>query len=87
MRAGGGDERNLTRNGAGDGDPVFSPGGGAIAFQSNRAGNFEIYLMRADGSHVRRLTHRRARTSPRPSRRAAGGSPSRAATTATGTST
>jgi TolB protein len=32
------------------------PGGG-IAFSSDRAGNFEIFMMNTDGSHIRRLTN------------------------------
>jgi WD40-like Beta Propeller Repeat len=36
--------------------PVWSPDRHRIAFQSNRDGNWEIYVMRADGSGVRRLT-------------------------------
>jgi Tol biopolymer transport system component len=55
--------RPLTRNGTtADGAPIqdeapsWSPDGRLIAFASNRAGQFEIYVMRADGTHVRRLT-------------------------------
>src|SRR5690348_1329725 len=36
-------------------DPVVR--NGPIAFAGDRTGNFEIYRMRQDGSHVRRLTH------------------------------
>jgi len=32
------------------------PDGSKIAFGSNRDGNFEIYVMDADGSHQTRLT-------------------------------
>lgn len=35
----------------------WSPKGGAIAFQSTRDGNDEIYSMNADGSELVRLTH------------------------------
>jgi Tol biopolymer transport system component len=35
---------------------AFSPDGARIAFGSSRDGGFEIYVMNADGSHVRRLT-------------------------------
>lgn len=37
-------------------DPVWSPDGTKIAFQSNRAGNYEIYTMDADGANQQRLT-------------------------------
>ena len=36
--------------------PRWSPDGRHLAFASNRTGNFDIYTMDADGSHVRRLT-------------------------------
>jgi len=42
-----------------DEDPVWSPDGAYIAFQSDRDGNFEIYAMRADGSEQRNLSKAR----------------------------
>jgi Tol biopolymer transport system component len=36
--------------------PAWSPDGTRIAFQSNRTGDHEIYVMNADGSGVRQLT-------------------------------
>jgi len=36
--------------------PVYSPDGKRIAFMSKADGNFEIYVMNADGSHLIRLT-------------------------------
>jgi dipeptidyl aminopeptidase/acylaminoacyl peptidase len=36
--------------------PCFSPNGKQITFSSTRHGNYEIYVMKADGSEVRRLT-------------------------------
>src|SRR5262245_24693291 len=36
--------------------PAWSPDGQSIAFQSNRAGNMDIYVMAADGSNPIRLT-------------------------------
>ena len=39
-----------------DGRPMFSPDGRLIAFNSNRDGIYEVYVMHADGSDVRRLT-------------------------------
>lgn len=38
-------------------DPTYSPDGHRVAFISHRDGNAEVYLMDADGSHERRLTH------------------------------
>src|SRR5688572_15510070 len=37
--------------------PHWSPDGRRIAYQSNRTGNSEIYVMNADGSGVVQLTH------------------------------
>ena len=36
--------------------PAWSPDGRQIAFYSERDGNWEIYLMNADGSGLTRLT-------------------------------
>jgi Tol biopolymer transport system component len=38
--------------------PVWSPGGEFISFTSKRDGDYEIYIIRADGSGLRRLTRR-----------------------------
>ena len=37
-------------------DPAWSPDGSSIAFASRRAGSFDIYAMRSDGTGTRRLT-------------------------------
>ncbi|MCS6843362.1 MAG: hypothetical protein NZ528_03425 [Caldilineales bacterium] len=46
----------LTNNPSSDGLPVWSPNGQWIAFRSDRDGAWGIYVMRADGSNVRKLT-------------------------------
>jgi Tol biopolymer transport system component len=53
---------NLTGGKAGNNAfPYFSPDGRWIVFRSGRDGNHEIYLMDADGTNPRRLTHDNAR--------------------------
>lgn len=49
-------EKRLTVRRRFDVTPTFSPDGSLIAFTSNLDGNWEIYMMRADGSHILRLT-------------------------------
>jgi Tol biopolymer transport system component len=52
------DWTNLTGNSlGGDEYPAWSPDGTKIAFHSHRDGNWEIYVMNADGSEQTRLTH------------------------------
>ncbi|MCP4507693.1 MAG: hypothetical protein GY826_15050, partial [Fuerstiella sp.] len=36
--------------------PAVSPDGRQIAFVSTRTGNYDIFLMNIDGSHVRQIT-------------------------------
>jgi TolB protein len=59
MNVDGSNLRNLTNHPADDGLPAWSPDGQQIVFASNRHGNVaehvELYVMRADGSAVRRL--------------------------------
>ena len=38
-------------------DPAFSPDGRSIAYASDRAGNFDIWVQAIDGSQPRQLTH------------------------------
>jgi TolB protein len=64
VNADGSDRRQLTnhpyRNGAfvdGNRNPAWSPDGTRIAFQSNHDGNWEIYVMNADGSGQTNLTN------------------------------
>jgi Tol biopolymer transport system component len=43
--------------------PTWSPDGSQIAFTSNRGGDFDIYVMKSDGSDQRRLTNMAGRDS------------------------
>jgi TolB protein len=52
---------NLTNNPADDVWPAWSPDGKKIAFQSNRDGNLEIYVMNADGTGPLNVTNNPAR--------------------------
>ena len=48
---------NLSSNPAWDADPAWSPDFRRIAFASDRDGNFDIWVMNADGSNQINLTH------------------------------
>ena len=66
MDANGGNIRNLTEHPGRDRHPMWSPNGRQIVFSSIRvgnfgdgnfdAGNYDIYIMSADGKNIRRLT-------------------------------
>ena len=49
--------RRLTINRRSDWHPSWSPDGERIAFASDREGNFEIYVINADGKNLQRLTN------------------------------
>jgi Tol biopolymer transport system component len=51
---------NLTNNSVDDRVPAWSPDGSRIAFATNRDGNYEIYMMKVDGSDLVNLTNRPA---------------------------
>jgi Tol biopolymer transport system component len=53
----------LTDTTEGDFEPNWSPDGSKIVFTSGRDGNFEIYVMNADGSAPKRLTKKGPRDS------------------------
>ena len=55
MSADGSRQKNLTRHGARDGAPVWSPTGKHIAFHSDRDGIRDIYIMDPDGKNVRKV--------------------------------
>jgi TolB protein len=51
----------LTSDGSIDTSPSYSPDGGRIVFESDRAGTQQLYTMNADGSGVKRLTFGKGR--------------------------
>jgi TolB protein len=67
MRPDGSRQRNLTNNTDADFIPAYSPDGKRIAFAHHPLGpqypnpvvNAELYIMNADGSRIRQLTHNR----------------------------
>jgi Tol biopolymer transport system component len=58
MRPDGSERTNLTKDPAvNNGVAAFSPDGRQVVFRSTRDGTFDLYLMNADGTNVRRLTN------------------------------
>jgi Tol biopolymer transport system component len=57
MNEDGSEQTQLTDNDVDDESPSWSPDGEKIAFESDRDGPVEIYVMDADGSDVTRLTN------------------------------
>lgn len=53
----GSDEERLTDSPGLDGLPAWFPNGESLAFTTDRDGNWEIYVMNADGSRQQRLTN------------------------------
>lgn len=56
MRPDGSDVVRLTEVAGIDDDPVWSPDGRQIAFESDRTGNYDIWVMNADGTNQINLT-------------------------------
>ena len=56
MNSDGSNIKQLTFSNTDNTDPTFSPDGSRIAFNSERDGNSEIYIMKHDGSRQMRLT-------------------------------
>jgi Tol biopolymer transport system component len=56
ISASGGEARQLTTHEADDMDPVWSPDGREIAFQSTRSGNSDIWIIPAEGGDTRQVT-------------------------------
>ncbi|HJX10359.1 MAG TPA: hypothetical protein VJ733_07625, partial [Candidatus Binatia bacterium] len=51
-----GDPRKLTSESSDSEDATWSPDGRFVAFSSNRAGKYQLYIMQATGENQRRLT-------------------------------
>ncbi|MGH7647894.1 MAG: TolB family protein [Gemmatimonadaceae bacterium] len=61
--------RNLTNSPAFDRWPAWSPDGTRLAFASNRNGPYQIFVMRADGTHIQLVAQTTGRgTTPKWSR-------------------
>jgi len=60
MHADGSNQTNLTNHSGHDVNPIWSPDGKHILFESNRTGFNQIYSMNADGSGLTQLTNEKA---------------------------
>jgi Tol biopolymer transport system component len=56
MNSDGTDAKRFTFNAAADSTPPWPPNGKKIAFQSNRDGDTEIFVMNPDGTNAQNLT-------------------------------
>lgn len=56
VKAAGGEAVRLTSQDSYESNPVWSPDGKQIAFASDRFGNFDLFIMPADGGTAKRLT-------------------------------
>src|SRR5579863_9991497 len=61
VAASGGTAMPLTINNAYNGYPVWSHDGKSIAFASDRYGNFDVFIMPANGGNAVRLTYNSSR--------------------------
>jgi Tol biopolymer transport system component len=57
MKAGGSKQRQRTTLAANSFGPTWAPNGKHIAFYSDADGDFELYTMKPNGSHLKQLTH------------------------------
>lgn len=57
MNRDGSGRQAITQDSAGDSNPRWAPDGSAITFQTDRAGNYEIFRMNPDGSSFINLTN------------------------------
>jgi Tol biopolymer transport system component len=57
MKADGSDRQPLVSDAANEGSPAMSPDGRRLAFESDRDGNVEIYVMDLGTKAIQRLTH------------------------------
>ena len=83
MNVDGGSLSNLTNNSASDSYPGWSSDSSKIAFQTDRDGNSEVYVMDANGSGQANLTNDAADDGAPPGRRSHPPSPSTPTATAT----
>lgn len=56
MNSDGSNARRVSQGNGRDWNPIFTPDGAYILFDSDRGGNQDVYRMRADGSQIEQLT-------------------------------